>query len=119
MIIRTEQMDILGDYKFRQFVDRMVAHLKKEFPEQTAEMAESDLRVLINEGVERAENYEVTDDVDIERYLECMLRYGGDFDMNLQTSWAGEILHDNDLSGFDKMNRINDYELFVLKLGQL
>jgi hypothetical protein len=118
MIIRMEQMETLSDYTFRKFVDRMVAHLKKEFPEQTENMGEDALRDLINKSMERAETYGVTDDIDIERYLECALLYGRDFDANPQTLWAGEILRDNDLSGFDKMNRINDYELFILKLAQ-
>jgi len=119
MIIRREQMDILSEHTLRQFLDRMVAHLKKEFPEQTENMPEDDLRDLINQSMEHAETYGVTDEVDIERYLECTFLYGRDFDANPQTSWAREILRDNDLSGFDKMNRINDYELFILKLGQL
>jgi hypothetical protein len=118
MIIRREQMDLLSESVLKQFIDRMVAHLKQEFPEQTVNMPEDNLRNLINESMQRAETYDITDEVDIERYLECVLLYGRDFDVNPETSWAGEILRNEDLSGFDKMNQINDYELFSIKLGQ-
>lgn len=118
MIIRREQMDTLSVSMLKQFVDRMVAHLKQDFPVQTENMPEDDLRNSIKQSMETAEKYDITDEVDIERYLECTLLYSHDFDVNPETAWAGEILRNEALSGFDKMNQINDYELFSLKLGQ-
>ena len=38
-----------------------------------------------------------------------------DFDTNPKLSWAGEILRDKTLDGTQKMDRIDNYALFVLK----
>lgn len=118
MIIRTEQMDVMRESALQQFVDRMIAHLKREFPEQTAKMPEGELRTLIHQSMRTAEKYDVIYEVDIERYLECVMLYGRDFDVNPETSWAAEILRNYELSGFEKMNQINDYELFSIKLAK-
>ena len=89
-------------------------HLRSNFLEQTKNLPEHVLREMIRSGINKAETYEVTDEVDVERFLECMVRYGEDFDNDPKTSWAGEILRDEGFNGREKMNRINDYELFVL-----
>lgn len=112
--IRKEQMDVMSDYMLIQFEDRMVLHLRSTFPEQTKDTIELDLRAMIEAGIEKADKYDVTDESDVERYLECMVLYGPNFDADSRTSWAGEILRDERLIGTEKMNKINDYELFML-----
>lgn len=112
--IREEQMKELSKYMLRRFEDRMVIYLRSAFQEQTAELTEPDLRALIRVGTVQAGEDDVTDEADVERYLECMVKYGGEFNTNDETSWAGVILDDSDLSGTEKMNKINDHELFVL-----
>jgi radical SAM superfamily enzyme with C-terminal helix-hairpin-helix motif len=112
--IRDEQMKVFEEASLRNFEDRMVIHFRSNLLEQTKNMSEQDLRELIKMGIDRAELYEVTDEVDVERFLECMVRYGSDFDTDPKTSWAGEILRDESFTGTEKMNQINDYELFVI-----
>jgi hypothetical protein len=74
---------------------------------------------MIHAGIVKAESYDITDEVDVERFLECMVRFGLDFDNHPQTSWAGQILQDKSLSGTEKMNQIDDYALFVLTIGKI
>jgi len=119
LIIRKEQWDVLSKYMVDQFVDGAVVHLRKAFPEQTKNLTEPVLRGMIRTGIEKAESYDVTDEADVERFLECMVRYGSDFDTDPETSWAGQILYDESLTGTEKMNQIDDYALFVLTIGKI
>jgi len=119
VIIRKEQMEVLSKNMVDQFIDRAGAHLQRTFPEQIKNMAETDLREMIHAGIVKAESYDITDEVDVERFLECMVRFGFDFDNHPQTSWAGQILQDKSLSGTEKMNQIDDYALFVLTTGKI
>ena len=112
--IRPEQMDAFKDDILRKFEDRMAMHLRSQFPEQTQQMEEPELRQMINNGTFRARKYKVTLEPDVCRYLECMVLHGVDFDTNPKTSWAGNILRNKSMSGRDKMNRIDDYEMFTL-----
>lgn len=119
VIIRKEQMEVLSKNMVNQFVDNTLIHLRTIFPDQTQDMTDQQLRDMIQAGINEAESYEITDEVDVERFLECIVRYGRDYDTDPKTSWAGEILRDESLTGMEKMNQINDYELFVLTVGQL
>lgn len=112
--IREEQLDLLSNYMLKRFEDRMIVHLRDNFPESTKEFSEAELRQMIRAGLDKANTYDVTDEVDVERYLEFMLDYGPDFDVSAKTSWAGEILKKPDLTGTEKILKLDEYELFEL-----
>lgn len=114
LVISKDQMNVFSDFMFGQFKNRMAHNLQENFPEKTSAISDEDLHTLILEGIDKAESYDITDEVDIERYLECMMRYGPDFDHSPSTSWAVDILNEDDITGTEKMNKINDYELFIL-----
>jgi hypothetical protein len=116
--IRPEQMEEMSEYMLHQFEERMVEHLHSAFPDQTEELKKTDLQAIIRTGVDKAESYDVTDEVDVERYLECIVQYGTEFDTDVGTAWAGEILRTDTITGNEKMNQINDYELFVLTIDK-
>ncbi len=118
LIIRKEQLDVLSQYMLKQFYDETEKHLKKRYPEQTKEMSDEQLRELIVEGVEEAEGYDITDENDVKRYLEYLIEYGRDFGKSSETIWAGQFLNNKDLTGTEKMNEIDDYDLFVITLGK-
>ena len=97
----------------RKFEDRMVLHLRSSLPEETKSITERVLREMIHAGIDKAESYQVTDEVDVERFLQCVVRYGQVL-IPIPKHLAGEILRDERFTGTEKMNQINDYELFVL-----
>lgn len=111
MIIRQEQMDVFSDYIVAEFEKTMVAHLRKLFPVETAGVTGEQLRALAHSGVERAERFGITDDSDVERFIEEMLLRGADFDANPASQWVREILCDDELTGAEKMDRISDHEV--------
>jgi hypothetical protein len=113
MIIRKEQMDVLSRFMLGQFENEMIVHLRSRF-QSCSQMKDGDLRTLVRGGVERAGQYEIVKEYDVRRYLEFMVEYGDDFD---RTEWAAQILTNQSLSGTQKMDRIDDYTLFVLRDG--
>jgi hypothetical protein len=115
LIIRKEQMDTLGDYMNRRFEDDMYQYLRSRFKRRAGAMEEKELRDLIHQGVKRAKLYGIEKKKDVRRYLECMIELKRDFDANEKTIWAANILRDFSLSGSEKMDRIDNYQTFVLR----
>ena len=112
LTVRREQMDALSRYSLEQFEAAMLRHLRARFPEQTVGRLDPELRKLIKEGISQAAVYGITLENDVRRYLECVVLYGPDFDRNPETAWAGEILRSDDLDGTEKIDRIDEAELF-------
>jgi len=112
LTIRKVQIEALSQSMLKHFEDRMIRHLRSSFSEKTMGIGDQELRIIIQSGMSRAESYEVTDETDVERFLDCIMRLGDDFGVNPVTAWAGDILERRDLSGTDKMNLIDEYELF-------
>jgi sorbitol-specific phosphotransferase system component IIA len=115
LIIREEQMSALSQAMLKQFEDRMVVHLSNNFPDETREISEVELRALIQEGIEQAEQYQITLEDDVRRYLEFMVMYGHKFETNHDTAWAGEILYSKELDGTAKMDLIDERELEMVR----
>ena len=113
LTIRREQLRVLGEVMQRRFEERMLAHLRAEFPAVTRGQTDDDLLALVRRGVASAEPYGVRTEVDVQRYLEYMMIYGPDFDTNPRSAWAGDILRTEGIGGAKKMDWIDDYDLFV------
>lgn len=115
LVIREEQMSALSQAMLKQFEDRMVVHLSSDFPTETREISEGELRILIQEGIEQAEQYQIILEDDVRRYLEFMVMYGQNFDTSSNTAWAGKILHTKELDGTAKMDLIDERELEMVR----
>ena len=102
-------MKVLSEYMLKQYEDRMVAHLRSKFPDQTEDLVERDLRNLIHTGIEKAEKYHVTIEYDVQRFLEYMFTFGAKFDSNPETAWAEGILRANNINGSTKMDQLEEY----------
>lgn len=114
LVVRSEQMDVLSDYMLGEFERRMLEHLRRAYPEETSAQSEEDLAEQIADGISIAERYRVTDENDVERFLETQVRLGRRF---YEQEWAAAILATSDRSGTRRMDEIDDYELFVLAEG--
>ena len=95
-------------------VTRIAEHLQERFPGIIAEQDEITLRGLIHHGLAKAETYSITDEYDVRRYVEYMILYGTAFDTDPQMLWVRKFLCDTDLTGREKMDRIDDYDTFIL-----
>jgi hypothetical protein len=119
LIIRHVQMKVFEEAALRNYEDRMALHLRSNFSEQTKNATEQELREMIKTGISKAESYQVTDEMDVEGFLEFVVRYGPDFETDPQVFWAVQILQDESLTGTEKMNQMDDYELFVLAVNRV
>ena len=101
LIIRKEQMGVLED--------RMMVHLQRFFPQQSAALGESGIRETIRYGIERAESYGIVDEGDVSKYLDLMIVFNQDFDTSPETSRAGLILNQEFLTDpASKVERLCD-----------
>jgi hypothetical protein len=115
LTLRQEQYDSLRQTALDAFVAKMVHHLGERFPEECERLGEASLRSLIRGGIERGAEHGISDENDVCRWLEYLVRFGPDFGCDSR-SWARPFLLDNGMDGTRKMNALDDYYLFVLTL---
>ncbi|MGH9903690.1 MAG: hypothetical protein ACRD68_17925 [Pyrinomonadaceae bacterium] len=113
LVIRKEQIEVLREHRLKQFEDRVAAHLRELFPEETAGMDDERLRLYVRGGVVRAEKYDIIEEDNVEKYLEFMMVYGQDFDVEEETRWAREILNNSLLNSFEKIDELEMHAAFA------
>jgi len=116
LVIRQEQMEKFQTDSLERFVLSAIVRLRTEFEGALKSESDEDLESLIRDGLQRAEGYGITGESDVECFIECMVRYGLNFDSNPHLAWARRILDDSGLYPFEKMDRIADHETFAMEL---
>jgi hypothetical protein len=106
LTIRKEQLEVFQMASRKQFQEKMRSHLRKVFVEQTAERSDHDLWAFVEAGIKRAQQYKIVCEDDVQRYLECMMTYGQDFDSNPKLKWASIALRAHNITGTQKMDFI-------------
>ncbi|MFO1497767.1 MAG: hypothetical protein U1G07_05125 [Verrucomicrobiota bacterium] len=112
MIIREAQMKALSDHVFKGFVERMAARLRRRCRPETASLADEQLDRLIRTGVEKANQFGIRDEANLETFLEYTVRHGLDFYDTPAFSGARRVLEDPGMSETEKVNRLNEYVIF-------
>jgi hypothetical protein len=102
--IREEQMKAFSAYMHVSFEKRVAAHLRKEQPERTKALTDSDLDKFIEVGVIRAQNRGFTREADLGIFLELMLLLGVNFDE--KPDLAAEIFENPEMPSAEKMDRL-------------
>jgi hypothetical protein len=92
LTLRKEQLAVFGPLGKKVFEDRMLAHLKKVFPEQFESFGDPQLRETIQYGTQRAAAYHITSERDVCKYIDLMILYGRDFDKDPNLPWAQSVL---------------------------
>lgn len=112
LMIRDEQMKALADRRRRGFEDAMADYVRaKFFPAQYAASDESS-RAFVRESVRLGKAFGIEQAYDLRRFIEFRAEYGENFH---RLEWAAPILNDATLSPCGKMERIDDYSLYVLR----
>jgi len=114
MVIRSEQIEEMQEYRTDRYVEALARHLESNFPAEIAGrgLQGSKLRQAVSEGVTDAGQYNVHAASDLRLYIECIAMLSPNFDTSAEHPWAGEILRRADLGGKCKMDRINERLLF-------
>jgi hypothetical protein len=92
LTLRKEQISVFGPLGKKAFEDRMLAHLKKVFPEQSKSLDEPKLRETIQYGLQRAAAYGITSERDVCKYIDLIILHGRDFDKDPNLPWAQSVL---------------------------
>lgn len=93
MRIRRDQIDHFSNDATGRFTDRMLAHLRKHFPDRCNILNDEQIRSTIQLGIQRSSSYGVTAERDVCKYIDMMMVFGDDFDRRLDLPWAQQILN--------------------------
>src|SRR5262245_45903185 len=106
MLIRKSQMDQLGAEMAQSFEDRMVDHLNQFFGFKTERMGEKAVRQSIQDGIQRASQYDVEVERDVARFIDLKFALTQEWDTQPEMDWAKKLLDDRTLNGEEKMDFI-------------
>ena len=104
--VSKQQMAAFSKYLLEDFEKNATLRLRKKFPSKTKEMTDENLHKIIRDGIVKAESYNIIKKEDVMIYIEYMIFYGNDFDVNSATGWATKILRIRNLKGSEKVTRL-------------
>jgi hypothetical protein len=110
VIIRKEQMGALSANLKRAFQKRMVEHLEDAYPGQIRRKYNSETGEFASTGIAKAERYGIELEGDIETFLDMLVEWSPEFD--IQLPWAIAILTDTQRRGSDKITLLQEHERF-------
>jgi hypothetical protein len=108
-------MQTLSEYMLRQFEKRMEKHLQSFADSTRRPVPAAELPKFIRSGFKKAANYGITDEADVQRFLEFAWQNGLEFDARPDMPWARQILDEKSTGGTQKMNRLEEYDLMVAR----
>jgi hypothetical protein len=106
MLIRKEQMAVMGEHMRRQFENRVLVHLEAKFPGDCKALGEEAVRASIRKGMARAEHYGLATELNVMRYIDLMYTLNPDFDTDTAIPWAERILNDPELDSRSKVDEL-------------
>jgi len=107
LIISNLQMEQMQTSRLESFNNSLEINLKSKYPYETSKVSEPELRRLIDVGLTRADEYHLEDKVNIERFVIYIVRYGNEFGIEGDTSWARNLLTDDGFTPTEKMDEID------------
>lgn len=113
LTIRQAHFDALGRMMEDQFVVRMLRHLRERFGDCLDVKSDEEVSQLIRVAIRKAAGFDISRECDVYRFIEYIVMYGADFEQSSRYSWAEYILRASELSGAQKMDRIDDCDLFM------
>lgn len=111
LVIRREQIRALSDARVQQFVNRMIRHHQKFFPQWSGSLGDEKLEAFVWHGIKRANQHGFEVELHLARYLHVMQSLGKHFDESPEYPWAHALLKTN-LPVEEKMNRLMDAALY-------
>ncbi len=109
--ISAAHLDAFSQQQRRRFEDQMVSFLESEYPDETGEMEEDELRELVRDGIKKADGYHITLEREVARYIELMVAVSPSFDEEL--SGAKDVLSEPWLTGQEKVEGVYTILLFA------
>lgn len=117
MKIRKEQVEAFNDSQTEAFVQRTVARLQRDFPDDLRRhgVRPAQVKPFVRDGMAKARSYGIVYEKDVAKYVECMVLLNPAFDDDPAYPWAKETLNADGLDGEVKMDLIDEHMLFSLE----
>lgn len=103
LTIRKEQMEVFNKAQRRRFEDRMLAHLRRYFREETESVPEALLRQRIRSEVDTAAHYHIIEEYDVAVYICILFALHPDLPIAPPLAWVQDILSDRDVLPSEKV----------------
>jgi hypothetical protein len=99
LLIRKEQIDVFKEISIKNFEKTLVQHVQSVAPEIANIAGESNVRRIVQVGMQQAFNYGFSYQGTVRFYIDLMLLLGYGFDDDPQFPWASKILNSSDSRG--------------------
>lgn len=113
LLLTQKQVQAFDEMMRQSFEDRMVAHLRKHFPKQTAKLSEQQLRHRIQQETTTAQSYGITSECEVAAYISIVFSVSPDKPAT-QLEWVRSTLESAEPPGV-KVHRLLQFaELHAL-----
>lgn len=99
LVMREDQIAILGLSTIEDFEERMIGHLERCFEEECELIGLSATKDLIRFGVDRATRFGIITERDMCKYIDLLFVFGRDLDADPELTWTTPILRNRQLKG--------------------
>ena len=112
--VNPAQMRRLETQAVDRVVPRVAAHLRTRFPAELRRrsISEAKLEAFVREGVSRGQSYGLDQPSEQELFVVATLLLGPRFDLDGSHPWAGQLLTNPRLTGFEKTSVLHDHLVF-------
>ena len=104
MIIRSSQMQEFSERKADEFQTFMMGFLREEFPEDSADLTDAQLRAGIERHVLQARNYAIEDENSMAKFITLKWMLGEDFEEFADRPWLMGLLEDRARPAMERMD---------------
>jgi hypothetical protein len=100
--IRPEQMNVFAEHSEKDFHQRMAAHLREDFPEQTQNTSVDELDAFVRKWTADAQSHELEYECEVEEYLNLCVMFPA-LTVEPRAEWILDILDYPDRSSERKL----------------
>jgi len=88
------------------FARKTMAFLETKYPEWAASQSLESRQELLIRGMKQAAKHQMQSPKEVAAFLEYLVKFGEDFEDNPKHDWARKILKVRNISGFEKISRL-------------
>lgn len=115
LIIRNAQKAVFEERQFDDFVERAVAGIRRDLPEESARLGDGALRGLVRAAARDGEAYGLTGQADVAGLAMLMVLDGEDFAAQPGNAWMRSILESGVIAPGAKLGLILDRQAAELE----
>jgi hypothetical protein len=111
LVIRDKQMEALEEALIDSFIKKQTTIFQNRWPEEFNQIGEEHVNQSITKAIRKCEVCKISQQELITRFLDLMFSSGQDFETFMQNDWISEILENNAIDAFDKIEGLEEEKL--------